>query len=146
MVKTGAPIDAVGVGTRLAAAAEAPTLDSVYKLVSYDGRPVAKLSEHKATLPGAKQVWRHSAPSGDVLALRDEEPGDRAEPLLQPVMKGGSRMAPPEELQRMKSRLESDLDWTPAGTLDLRQPQPLPVRLSDRLGRLDRDVRHGLGH
>ncbi len=92
LVQTGAPIDAVGIGTRVAASSEAPTLDSVYKLVSYDGRPVSKLSADKATLPGAKQVLRGSSTSGDVLALREEVPGPEAEPLLQPVMKGGSRL------------------------------------------------------
>jgi nicotinate phosphoribosyltransferase len=34
--------------------ADAPYLDSAYKLVAYDGRPVMKLSAGKTTWPGAK--------------------------------------------------------------------------------------------
>ena len=146
LVQTGAPIDAVGIGTRMAASAEAPTLDSVYKLVSYDGRPVAKLSADKATLPGAKQVLRGSSSSGDVLALRDDEHDPDVEPLLQPVMKGGSRLAGPDPLPAARARFEADLEWLPPGALDLRRPRAVPLRLSDRLARLDLEVRRGLGH
>ncbi|MGH8981568.1 MAG: nicotinate phosphoribosyltransferase, partial [Acidimicrobiales bacterium] len=56
--EAGAPVDAAGVGTRVGVSADAPYLDSVYKLVSYAGRPVVKLSPGKETLPGPKQVWR----------------------------------------------------------------------------------------
>ena len=146
LVQTGAPIDAVGIGTRVAASSEAPTLDSVYKLVSYDGRPVSKLSADKATLPGAKQVLRGSSTSGDVLALRDEVPGPEAEPLLQPVMKGGSRVGEREPLSAARDRFEADLEWLPARARDLRRPEPVSLRLSDRLTQLDLEVRHGVGH
>jgi len=42
-------------------------MDSAYKLVAYAGRPVMKLSQGKATWPGAKQI--HRGPAGDVLPL-----------------------------------------------------------------------------
>jgi nicotinate phosphoribosyltransferase len=145
-VKTGTPVDAVGIGTRMVASAEAPTLDSVYKLVSYDGRPVAKLSADKATLPGPKQVFRGSSGDGDVLALRHEEPEPDAEALLQPVMKGGSRLAGPDALSAAKVRFEADLGWLPAAALDLHRPEAVPVRLSEQLGRLDREFRQDHGH
>lgn len=45
----GAPIDVYGVGTRMGVSADAPSLDSAYKLVAYEHRPVMKLSEGKAT-------------------------------------------------------------------------------------------------
>jgi nicotinate phosphoribosyltransferase len=145
LVKAGTPIDAVGIGTRMVASAEAPTLDTVYKLVSYDGRPVAKLSAEKATLPGPKQVFRGSPSDGDVLALREEEPGADAEALLQPVMKGGSRLTGPDALSAARSRFEADLGWLPAAALDLRVPEPISVRLSEQLARLDREFRHDHG-
>ena len=44
LVRSGAPIDAFGVGTRVGVSADAPSLDSAYKLVEYDGRPMLKLS------------------------------------------------------------------------------------------------------
>ena len=60
LVRGGAPIDAFGVGTRMGVSADAPSLDSAYKLVEYDGRPILKLSEAKATEPGRKQVFRRA--------------------------------------------------------------------------------------
>lgn len=38
--------------------ADAPILDTAYKLVAHAGRPVTKLSPGKITQPGAKQVYR----------------------------------------------------------------------------------------
>src|SRR3990170_9130694 len=47
LARAGAPIDAFGVGTRVGVSADAPFVDSVYKLVEYDGRPGLKLSAGK---------------------------------------------------------------------------------------------------
>ncbi|MYF79232.1 MAG: nicotinate phosphoribosyltransferase, partial [Chloroflexi bacterium] len=58
LVASCAPIDAFGVGTRFGTSADAPYIDSVYKLVEIDGRPVIKLSTSKVTKPWAKQVFR----------------------------------------------------------------------------------------
>ncbi|HET9770600.1 MAG TPA: nicotinate phosphoribosyltransferase, partial [Acidimicrobiia bacterium] len=83
LVAAGAPVDGFGVGTSFATSADAPTLESVYKLVAVDGRPMAKHSTGKATLPGAKQVWRRPGFGGDILGLADEpSPGAGAEALL----------------------------------------------------------------
>ena len=54
LVRAGAPVDAFGVGTQLGVSADAPYVDSVYKLVEYDGGPVMKLSPEKVTSPGAQ--------------------------------------------------------------------------------------------
>ena len=70
LVADGAPVDAFGIGTQMGVSADAPFVDSVYKLAEIDGRPVLKLSAGKETAPGRKQVWR--GPDGDVLGLRDE--------------------------------------------------------------------------
>jgi nicotinic acid phosphoribosyltransferase len=70
LVRTGAPVDAFGIGTQMGVSADAPFVDSVYKLTDLDGHPVLKLSAGKETSPGPKQVWR--GPDGDTLALRDE--------------------------------------------------------------------------
>jgi nicotinate phosphoribosyltransferase len=77
LLEAGAPIDAFGVGTRLATSYDAPALGGVYKLVSGQ----VKLSAEKATYPGPKQVWRSDA--GDIITAADETaPG---EPLLVPA-------------------------------------------------------------
>ena len=48
-MRRGAPMDAFGIGTQMGVSADAPYVDSVYKLVEFDGRPVLKLSAGKAT-------------------------------------------------------------------------------------------------
>jgi nicotinate phosphoribosyltransferase len=86
IVAAGAPVTGFGVGTNFVTSADAPTLETVYKLVALDGRPMAKRSTGKATRPGAKQVWRRAGFAGDVLALDGEPaPAPGAEPLLEEV-------------------------------------------------------------
>lgn len=69
-------------------------METVYKLVSYDGRPSRKTSAGKATWPGAKQVWRDPDWSSDQLALADGGSSHAAGlPLLETVMRDGQRTA-----------------------------------------------------
>lgn len=92
LLAAGAPIDGFGVGSTLGASDDAPTLDTVYKLVSYDGRPVHKTSPGKANWPGAKQVWRAPGWANDTITLADEPaPGPAHTPLLVEVMHAGER-------------------------------------------------------
>ncbi|WP_344980864.1 nicotinate phosphoribosyltransferase [Streptosporangium fragile] len=138
LVRQGAPIDAYGVGTRMGVSADAPSLDSAYKLVACGERPVMKLSAGKVTAPGAKQVFR--GPSGDVVSLRDEPspPGHR--PLLEPVMRAGRRPAAPEPIETMRERCAADIAALPAPARALRDPQPFEVRRSERLAELGNRV------
>ena len=106
LVAAGAPIDIYGVGTKVGVAADSPYLDTVYKLVEYEGRPVAKLSTGKATLPGRKQVWRRPD-AEDVIGLRDET--HTGEPLLEQVMAGG-RPTREDGLAEARERFRRDLD------------------------------------
>ncbi|HLK42505.1 MAG TPA: nicotinate phosphoribosyltransferase [Thermoleophilia bacterium] len=130
LVIAGAPIDAAGVGTRLGVAADAPYLDSVYKLVAVDGRPVMKLSPGKVTRPGAKQIFRAPGLS-DTLALRDEpRPAEppATERLLVPVMAGGRRMRARDALAVARARFEEDLAVVPPGAAALTNPRaPRPA-------------------
>lgn len=92
LLEDGAPIDGFGVGTRLAVTEDAPSLDMVYKLVEYGGRPRIKLSTDKVLYPGRKQVFRrvvNGQLAGDVIARHDET--QEGEPLLRPMMRGGVR-------------------------------------------------------
>ena len=52
LVRAGAPVDAFGIGTQLGVSADAPSIDSVYKLVEFDGRAAMKLSSGKVSPPG----------------------------------------------------------------------------------------------
>jgi nicotinate phosphoribosyltransferase len=139
----GAPIDAYGVGTKMGVSDDAPSLESVYKLVAYDGRPVMKLSPGKATAPGAKQVFRGS--DGDTVGLRDEQPPPGTDPLLVPVMQGGRRVATREPLDEPRRRFRGDLAALPVAATRLRDPVPPPVRFSSEVDALTRAVGNTLG-
>jgi nicotinate phosphoribosyltransferase len=141
LVRAGAPIDAFGIGTQMGVSADAPYVDSVYKLVDHRG-PVVKLSARKATLPGAKQVWR--TPDGDVLTLRDEQPPSRdAEPLLEPVLLRGARVLASPSIAELTRRFTADLDRVPDEARRLRDPIPIVARHSKELIALTERARSG---
>jgi nicotinate phosphoribosyltransferase len=134
LAAAGAPIDAYGVGTDLVVSMDRPAVDIVYKLVSYAGRPVAKHSAGKATLPGAKQVFRRDGPAGDVLALRDEHLD--GEPLLRPVWRDGDALSS-FGLDEARSRTGAELDALPAAWKDPQtHTEPPTPQLSDALREL----------
>ncbi|HEY8453604.1 MAG: nicotinate phosphoribosyltransferase [Micromonosporaceae bacterium] len=149
LVARRAPIDAYGIGTKMGVSADAPSLDSAYKLVDYGGRPVMKLSPGKATFPGPKQVFRGpSAADGDVLGLRDEPAPDGYEPLLVPVMRAGKPVAPPDpagEVRAARARFDADLAWLPEAARRLTDPEPVVARPSARLDALREQVARRLG-
>ncbi len=142
LVAAGAPIDAYGVGTKVGVSADAPYLDSAYKLVVYAGRPVMKLSAGKVTAPGAKQIFRGE--HDDLVGLRDEPapPGRRL--LLRPVMLSGRRVVPPEPLSVPRGRCAADIARLPPEARALRGPTPPPVRETPRLAALAERVRREL--
>ena len=142
LTASGAPIDGYGIGTSLATASDCPALDCAYKLQEYAGRPTRKRSEGKATWPGRKQVFRrHGADGrmiGDLIARADEAgPG---EPLLQPVMRGGARVAPAASLTAIRERVRSQLAGLPAHLAALADTPPYPVALSPALRALAEEV------
>jgi nicotinate phosphoribosyltransferase len=139
LVADGAPVDAFGIGTQMGVSADAPFVDSVYKLVEIDGRPVLKLSTGKATAPGRKQAWR--GPHTDVLALRDESGPAGTEALLEPVMRHGVRTGSAPSIGEMRERFDADLAALPAGTRRLRDATPVSVRHSDALTALTTSTR-----
>jgi nicotinate phosphoribosyltransferase len=94
LLEAGAPIDGFGIGSKLGTASDSPFLDMAYKLVEFDGKPTLKLSATKATLPGAKQVWRRRRGeqlAADLIGLAAEEGPAGGEPLLRSVMARGRR-------------------------------------------------------
>jgi nicotinate phosphoribosyltransferase len=96
LVAAGVPIDAFGVGTDLSTSSDSPTLGAVYKMVELESsgktRYTAKFSGGKATLPGAKQVFRYA--DHDVVGLAHECFTDSKEALLRPVVLNGSLVEP----------------------------------------------------
>jgi nicotinate phosphoribosyltransferase len=139
LVADGAPVDAFGIGTQMGVSADAPFVDSVYKLADLDGRPVLKLSTGKATAPGRKQAWRGT--DGDTLSLRDEPGPEGASPLLGPVMRDGVRLGSAPSIEQMRERFEADLAALPPGARRLRDATPIDVRHSAALQALTASTR-----
>ena len=144
LAAAGAPIDAYGVGTRMGVSWDAPSLDSAYKLVAYDGRPVMKLSPGKATDPGAKQVHRGPSITADLLTLADEPAPEGTEPLLLPVMSDGRRTGPPDTVARARERLARDLARLPREAKALVDPVPPTVSRSAAVRGLTRKLQRDL--
>jgi nicotinate phosphoribosyltransferase len=140
-IEKGAEIDAFGVGTKMGVAADAPYTDMAYKLVTYDGRPVLKLSTGKRTLVDEKQVMRVTEGDTliqDIIALRNEQKG--GEPLLKPVMKSGTRQRAPETLSVIRDRFSEEFEALDDRHKSMDNPELLPVRLSPGLQGLQEQI------
>ena len=116
--------------------ADAPFIDSAYKLVAYAGEHRMKLSTGKATLPGRKQVYRlekDGCAVGDVIALHGESQAGK--PLIQPVMREGRKLTDtPTDLVSIRDHCQREIAALPKHILQLPQSeQPYPVSLSSAL-------------
>ena len=69
----------IGIGTSVVTSADAPSLDAVYKLQEYAGKPRRKRSAAKATWPGRKQVYRRYGADGRKASDWHTDEGDAAE-------------------------------------------------------------------
>jgi nicotinate phosphoribosyltransferase len=138
LMDDGCPIDAFAVGTKLAVAQDAPSLDMAYKLVEYDGAGRTKFSSGKVIYPGRKQVVRrldHGVFAGDTIGKPDEHLA--GEPLLVPVMKNGRRLPQHDPgLQASRNWARQQLDLLPP---QLRSLEPTgwsyPVDVSPEITR-----------
>ncbi len=144
LVLSGAPIDLFGVGTKAGVSADAPWTDMSYKLVSYDQRPVMKLSTGKVSLPGAKQVFRLRDEQGflleDVIGLQDEMLPS-AEPIMHQVMAGGAPTGSSPSLSDIRQRFEDDFEALAPRFKSLNRPPRFPVSISSRLRHLAAQVK-----
>src|SRR5213593_664535 len=87
LLARGAPIDGFGVGAHMATSADAPFLDTAYKLVEYAGVARMKHSQDKTTLPGRKQIFRERSGQTahrDIIGLAGEQLSGT--PLIRKVM------------------------------------------------------------
>ena len=133
-----APIDGFGVGTSLTTSLDVPSLDAVYKLQEYAGKPRRKRSTGKATWPGRKQVYRHYTADGrfehDVVALESDV--QSGEPLLVPVMQAGRRTQPQEDISALRIRAQRQLQGLPPLLRSLDTAAPYPVEIAPGLREL----------
>ena len=146
-VRDGACIDAFGVGTKMGVAADMPYLDMAYKLVQYDGRPVMKLSTGKATLVDQKQVWRRTVDgyySEDIITLRHEPALPDAVSLLQGVMQAGCVVPPAPDLALARQWYATERAHLAESYRRLEGGAVYPVRVSEALATLQRQVEAAL--
>lgn len=141
LVGENAPIDGFGMGTSLTTSSDVPALDCAYKLQEYAGLARRKLSTGKATWPGRKQVWRRyradGVMAGDILSTHDD--AAQGEALVQPVLRGGRRMAVAPTLAEIRDHAARELARLPEPLRRL-QPFAYPVEVGDRLKTLTEDV------
>jgi len=146
IVASAAPIDAFGVGTELATSGDAPSMGTVYKLVEVDisgiKRFTAKFSEHKETLPGAKQLFR--LPGRDVLARSGECCAGNAEALLRPVVLGGKLVETLPDVKAARARASAAVARLPQKFRSLEDAGPYPVERSKDLEALVERTRRNL--
>ncbi|HZM91162.1 MAG TPA: nicotinate phosphoribosyltransferase [Blastocatellia bacterium] len=161
LISHGAKIDSFGVGTELATSFDAPALSGVYKLAGLveNGHLSMriKLSQDKATYPGAKQVWRRNDDNGrylqDIITLTDEPHNQTGSwhPLLTQAIKQGrvlDSFAPlPTDLQSQtrfsearfaclneaRDRARDQLSRLPDSLLELDSKARFPVVFSEQL-------------
>src|SRR3954471_6705549 len=137
MCHAGVPIDLWGVGTELGTSRDSPVVNGVYKIVAElrgeAWRGVAKRSQAKETLPGAKQVFRRFEEGTmieDVVGTADEHLD--GEPLLTPAMRKGE-IALAETLEDMRERTKRSLDSLPVVLRSRGEKPRYPVRHSEAL-------------
>jgi nicotinate phosphoribosyltransferase len=142
LVRSGAPIAGFGVGTHMGTSADAPFLDSAYKLVEYAGKPRIKRSTGKETLPGRKQLFRqieNGVAVGDVLACQNEQV--QGQPLLKASMIGGRRTEPTPSPSAIQEYCRKQVASLPKALLRLTTTKPpYPVVISRQLEELARSV------
>ncbi len=142
LLKNNAPIDAFGVGTKMGVSADAPYLNTVYKMVEIGERPVAKLSPRKVTWTGKKQIYRCLDEKGfikrDILGLRDENVKGGV-PLLIPVMEKGE-IIHHENLDTIRARANSELNSLPEELKDIEKTSYIEVKPSSKLRELQQQV------
>jgi nicotinate phosphoribosyltransferase len=153
LLELGAPIDAFGVGTELAAVKDHPALGCVYKLVEDKNGPKMKLSADKASYPGRQQVWRleseygtHGAVPvflGDVIALEGETLTGRT-PLLKTYLRGGQLVEQLPDLGSIRATATVQRYTLQNGLRACRQ-ENYPVTISPGLEKLVNELKakHG---
>jgi nicotinate phosphoribosyltransferase len=155
LIAARSPIDMFGVGTELSTSADAPSLGVVYKLVELESaesgrRYTFKLSEDKATLPGAKQVFRFAdhdvvGRNNECLGCGETDSRGPAEALLRPVILGGKLVERLPIAAEARHHAADCLATLPAPCHSLFESHAWRVELSSELKSLTERVQQGAG-
>lgn len=134
LARSGAPIDAYGVGS---AVARPPAPWTAYALTRYGERPIAAGS----VLAGRTQVFR-GADLHVHVGVRDEPAPAGTAPLLAPVLAGGRRLDPGDTVEGARRRCADDLARLTEAQRRLTDPEPLRATPTPELTRCVAAARH----
>jgi len=138
LLRSGAPIDAFGVGTPLTTSSDVAALDCAYKLQQYAGLPRKKNSLWKSTWPGRRQVHRGYGDDGriamDVVSCADEVVEGKQ--LLSPVMQNGQRSFHSPPLAQVRHHCHEEIVTLPIALCSLDSGPRSPVKISHGLHQL----------
>lgn len=163
--KSGAPIDAWGVGTRLVTSKGHSALDGVYKLSAIQNEqgilePRLKISDHpiKNSLPGILQTRRYKKNgsfSADIIhdanltggilekaidlhggGFLPIEEMDSYDDLLKKVFVSGKRLHDKQCINEIRSYALNELKSLPPGTKNLISPAPYRIGIEEKLSEL----------
>ncbi len=142
LLKSGAEIDSLGVGTRMSTSNDTPYVNVVYKLSGKveEGAlvPTMKLSKGKITLPGKKQIFRQRTKSGlyskDVIGLDDEK--IEGEQLLRKVMDQGKIVYDMPSLEEIRKATLRNISELHLRYKKLTDAPVYPVELSPKLKKI----------
>ncbi|MEM2930990.1 MAG: nicotinate phosphoribosyltransferase [Thermoproteota archaeon] len=142
----GAQIDVFGVGSSLVTSDDAPKTDMVYKLVESEENgklvPRMKIAEgEKATLPGAKQVFRvekNGKYVKDMVGLFDENL--EGEKKLVQIFKEGRLVYRLPKLDEIREKARMELEKLPEEYKRIRNPEAYPVEVSGKIMDLGRQL------
>ncbi|WP_255411992.1 nicotinate phosphoribosyltransferase [Corynebacterium sp. J010B-136] len=128
----GDPVDVYGVGTSVVTGSGAPTASMVYKIVEVDGHPVAKRSEAKKSVGGAKRALRSYRSSGvaieEIIFPFDSEEPDTghlsSKMLTVPLIRDGEIVDKQPSLDESREYLAHSIKTLPWEGLALTRDEP----------------------
>ncbi|BCD60211.1 MULTISPECIES: nicotinate phosphoribosyltransferase [unclassified Nitratiruptor] len=135
LLQRQSPIDAWGVGTELVVSADVPYLDCAYKMVEYAGKPKMKLSSHKKTLPGQKQIFRRydgNLFKEDIVDTFDSA-YQESESLVQKWMEKGKLCRAYPKLPQIREYFEKSFQMIPTNLKDIYNENPYIPKIGIKL-------------
>lgn len=146
LLRQKAPIDGFAGVTEILNSTDAPALEVVYKLAEMQkGKirtPVMKLSKHKPSLPGRKQVWRvtkNSKYHHDVIGLANEKLAGQK--LLVPIIKNGKLIRRLPTLKEIGQHYQSEIKKLPERLRSITQSANYQVHISPNLQALTKKTK-----
>lgn len=150
LIEQKTPADGFIVATEAVTSADAPKLETVYKMAemrSENGiQYLAKLTPGKLSLPGRKQVFRtykNGKMVGDTIGFENEKLG---QPLLAPYIKNGKPVRKLPTLDEIRSYVKDQLAFLPDKLKQIDQQSPYPVTISQSIEAILDELRakHGV--